>query len=159
MKKIDYTDPMSMFHSRKTAKIVTQRELQAAKDRSEWSVQLEFCKWVKHTYPDILFRSDEQNAKKRTPMMQNIMDIIDPYREGFPDVTFYEPRGKYAGLFIELKREGSGLWLKDGSMSTQEHFKKQAAYHQKLRDRGYCVEFAEGVDEAKKVFLGYLDKV
>jgi len=42
MKKIDYTDPMSMYRSGKTAKVVTEQELAEQKARKESSHQLEF---------------------------------------------------------------------------------------------------------------------
>lgn len=151
MKKIDYTDPMSMYRSGKTAKVVMEADL---KD-SEWKIQLQFCKWIKLQYPNLLFRSDIQSAGKLSGQMQNIKQILDPFR-GFPDVQIYQRSGNYIGLFIELKRIDSGTFLKDGSLSKSKHVQEQAEMHNKLRSIGYKVEFAEGFEEAKKVLESYL---
>jgi len=152
MRKIDYTDPMSMYRSGKTAKVVMEADL---KD-SEWKIQLQFCKWIKLQYPNLLFRSDIQSAGKLSGQMQNIKQILDPFR-GFPDVQIYQRSGNYIGLFIELKRIDSGTFLKDGSLSKSKHVQEQAEMHNKLRSIGYKVEFAEGFEEAKKVLESYLN--
>lgn len=156
MKKIDYTDPMSMYRSGKTAKVITEQQLKTKRDQREWSVQLQFCKWIKLQYPNLLFRSDIQSAGKLSGQMQNIKQILDPFR-GFPDVQIYQRSGNYIGLFIELKRLDSGTFLKDGSLSKSKHVQEQAEMHNKLRSIGYKVEFAEGFEEAKKVLESYLN--
>lgn len=59
------------------------------------------------------------------------------------------------GLFLELKKEGTRLQKKNGEWST-EHIAEQAKILEKLRQRGYCAEFAIGFDEAKKIIDEYL---
>jgi len=87
--------------------------------------------------------------------MQNIKSIIDPFR-GWPDITIYLKRGKFCGLMIEMKRINSGLYLKDGSLSTDKHVQEQGKVHEFLRDNAWKVEFAEGMDGAKIKFEEYL---
>lgn len=144
MKKIDYTDPMSQFQGRKTSKIVTQRKLDEKKAKSEWSEQLVFCKWLKNEYPDILFRSDIQSAGKLSVGMQNVKQIIDPY-SGWPDVIIFS-----LNLQIEMKSTTASL--------SGEHWRNQEAMHIKLRALGWRVEVAKGSEEAKRIFLAYLNK-
>lgn len=150
-------DPMNQFKSvpRGFGKVVTDAELKAKNSQKEWSIQLQFCKWIKIQYPNIKFRSDIQSAGKLSGQMQNVKQILDPYK-GWPDVGVYLPKGNYIGLHIELKRENSGTFLKDGSLSTQKHIQDQAEMHEFLRSIGYKVEFAEGFEQAKKVFEDYL---
>ena len=143
-------DPMEMFYSRKIARVVKTMPI-----RTEWQEQLAFCKWLKIQYPDVLFRSDIQSAGKLTPAMQNIKSIIDPFR-GWPDITIYLKRGKFCGLMIEMKRINSGLYLKDGSLSSNKHVQEQNEMHKKLRENGWQVEFAEGMDQAILIFQNYL---
>jgi hypothetical protein len=143
-------DPMEMYHSRKTAKVLKPTTI-----RTEWQEQLAFCKWLKMQYPDVRFRSDIQSAGKLTPAMQNIKLIIDPFR-GFPDITIYLKRGGFCGLMIEMKRLNSGLYLKDGSLSNSKHVQEQGKMHEFLRDNGWKVEFAEGMDGAIDLFENYL---
>lgn len=153
--KIDYTDPLSQYRSGKTAKVVTEQELAEQKAKREQSHQLEFCKWIKHTYPEIRFRSDMQAGQKRSGYMQNLVDILDPF-SGWPDVSIWVNRGSYCGLHIEMKRENSGTFLKDGTLSKSKHVQDQAEMHAFLRSIGYKVEIAEGFEEAKRIFEEYL---
>ena len=143
-------DPMEMYHSRKTAKVVKPTTI-----RTEWQEQLAFCKWLKMQYPQVRFRSDIQSAGKLSPAMQNIKLILDPFR-GWPDITIYLKRGEFCGLMIEMKRENSGLYLKDGSLSNDKHVQEQSKMHEFLRDNAWKVEFAEGMDGAKIKFEEYL---
>lgn len=141
---------MEMYHSRKTAKVVKPTTI-----RTEWQEQLAFCKWLKMQYPQVRFRSDIQSAGKLSPAMQNIKLILDPFR-GWPDITIYLKRGEFCGLMIEMKRENSGLYLKDGSLSNSKHVQEQYEMHEFLRENAWQVVFAEGMDEAILVFKNYL---
>lgn len=133
-----------MFHSRRTAKIVTQAQLDEKKAKSEWTEQLNFCKWLKNEYPEILFRSDIQSAGKLSVGMQNVKQIIDPY-SGWPDVIIFSLM-----LQIEMKSTTASL--------SGEHWRNQQAMHVKLRALGWNIEVAKGADEAKRIFLSYIYK-
>lgn len=65
-------------------------------------------------------------------------------------------RGKFAGCFLELKAEGTRIFLQDGSISTIEHIQNQAKTLEKLRDEGYCAEFVIGLEQAKAFVDWYL---
>ena len=143
---------MDQFHSKRTAKVVKPTELK----QTEQSIQIQFCKWIKLQYPNIKFRSDIQSAGKLSPQMQNIKTIIDPFR-AWPDISVYHRSGNYCGLQIELKRLDSGTFLKDGSLSSDKHVQEQNEMHIFLRSLGYKVEFAEGFDEAKRIFESYIN--
>jgi hypothetical protein len=158
MKKIDFSDPMSMYKSGRTAKIVTEKELNLKKAQTEHSHQLAFCKWLKLQHPDVRFRSDIQSAGKLSPQMQNIKLIIDPWR-AWPDIQIYHKVGNCCGLMIEMKRLDSGTFLKDGSLSSQKHVQEQAEMHQYLRTLGWSVCFAEGFDQAKRKFEEYINNL
>jgi hypothetical protein len=63
---------------------------------------------------------------------------------------------KYAGLFIELKREGTRIFKKDGKLVADEHIREQYDMLHDLRARGYAADFACGFDEAKKLIDDYM---
>jgi hypothetical protein len=130
---------MGQFKSAKTPKIV-----KPATKVSEWQEQLAFCKWLKNTHPDILFRSDIQSAGKLSPQMQGIKLIIDP-RSGWPDITIFS-----LNLMIELKSMTASL--------SGEHYRNQLAMHDKLRELGWQVHVCRGAEEAKEVFKQHLMK-
>ena len=72
------------------------------------------------------------------------------------------------GLFIELKKEGEKLYPGprshpcnrfksiDGKEYRTQHLCEQADVLKKLRERGYCAEFAVGFEEAKRIIDTYL---
>jgi len=155
---MDKYDPMNMYKSAPCGrgKVVTEQELAEQKAKREWTHQLNFCKWLKQTYPEIRFRSDVQSAGKLSAQMQNIMQILDPWKS-WPDVQIYLPKNGFIGLHIEIKRIDSGTFLKDGSLSQSKHVQEQAEFHDWLRSIGYKVEFAEGCEEAKKILQEYLN--
>lgn len=124
---------MGQFKSAKTPKIV-----KPLTKVTEWQEQLAFCKWLKNTHPDILFRSDIQSAGKLSPQMQGIKLIIDP-RSGWPDITIFS-----LNLMIELKSMTASL--------SGEHYRNQVAMHDKLRELGWRVYVCRGAEEAKEVF-------
>lgn len=74
----------------------------------------------------------------------------------WPDLFIAEPRGGFAGLFLELKREGTTVYLKDGSLTANKHIREQAAALESLRKRGYEAGFAIGFDEARAEIESYL---
>lgn len=61
----------------------------------------------------------------------------------------------WTGLYLELKKEGTRLKKKNGDWAT-EHIAEQAEVLEKLRERGYCAEFAVGLEQAKKIIDEYL---
>lgn len=62
----------------------------------------------------------------------------------------------YAGLFIELKREGTRILKKDGVSYATSHIKDQAGVMVALNRAGYLALFAVGFDQAKQIIDEYL---
>lgn len=74
----------------------------------------------------------------------------------WPDLQIAEPRNGYAGLFLELKRDGVRIYKRDGELVADEHIREQAALLERLRDKGYMAEFAVGFSQAKHIIDDYL---
>lgn len=62
----------------------------------------------------------------------------------------------YAGLFLELKREGTRIFKKDGISYATSHLKDQAEVLVELNRAGYLAVFAVGFDRAKQIIDEYL---
>lgn len=113
---------------------------------TEAQLQEDVCAYIRLRYPDTIFNSDGAgNNVSRAQAGRNKMLRSD---SGYPDLFVSEPRGKYHGLYLELKREGVTVFLKDGSLSTDEHIRKQEHMLDRLQQRGYAADFAIGFDEA-----------
>ena len=70
-------------------------------------------------------------------------------KKGVPDNFIAEPRGKYHGLFVELKRAKKSL-----SRKTNE----QKEWIKALDEKGYKAVFCFGAEEAKRITLKYLEE-
>jgi hypothetical protein len=75
---------------------------------------------------------------------------------GWPDVFIASPRGEYHGLFLELKRDGERVHLRNGNLSQDKHIRTQEAVLQLLRDQGYRAEFGVGFEHSKSIIDSYL---
>ena len=69
-------------------------------------------------------------------------------RAGVPDVCLPVPRGKYHGLYIEMKRADGGRLRPD-----------QEGWLEALREQGYRAEVCHGFDAARLVITEYLKGV
>jgi len=67
-------------------------------------------------------------------------------KSGFPDISLPVPKGRYYGLYIELKRKSGGRVEKN-----------QEWWLDRLNRQGYMAVVAWGADEAIEVILGYLE--
>lgn len=65
-------------------------------------------------------------------------------KRGVPDLLYPVARGRYHGLFIEMKR------VRGGSVDAD-----QRAWHQALREQGYAVVVCKGAEAAKAALLAY----
>lgn len=141
---------------------------------NESDLQSQVADYLRLQYPDVLFHSDFGSGIKLTPgqavMFIAEVHIIIPRDFGEANkysqnhwVCFPHQKGEYikpamvvmGGLFLELKKDGTRLQKKNGEWAT-EHIAEQAELLEKLRERGYCAEFAVGFDEAKRIIDEYL---
>ena len=122
---------------------------------SERTLHRAVCDYLRYRYKDVIFNSDLSGATKLTMGQAVAMKALRSNR-GFPDLSIYEPRGSYHGLFIELKMEGTKLYNKLGLPATP-HIGEQFDCLVELRQRGYKAEFACGYNEAKDILDDYLN--
>ena len=92
-------------------------------------------------------------------------------QRGYPDLLILEARNGYHGLFIELKKSKSEVFLKDGTtykkvkkpikqrgkiVGYYDHIQEQVKMHQMLRQKGYAVEWGFGLTDTLKKIDAYL---
>lgn len=132
---------------------------------SESQLQQQVADYLCLQYPDVLFHSDYGSGVKLTPRQASIQKRQNGGRKSWPDMFIAELQVNgdtcgniyvfQSGLFLELKKEGTRLQKKNGEWVTP-HIAEQAEVLEKLRQRGYCAEFAVGFEEAKKIIDEYL---
>jgi len=104
------------------------------------------CKYIAHVYPKAIFNTDLSGIRLTQGLARKVIRLRSS--NAFPDIVIYEPHRGYFALFIELKASGARLWLKDGTLSKDQHIQEQADMMIALRSRGYCVAFAQGLEQA-----------
>lgn len=148
---------------------------------SEAELQEQVADYLRLQYPDVMFHSDFGSGIKLTPGQAVKQKRQNGGRRAWPDMFIAEPTfsvmqigGKpprkarfkervpvdlvaeiFGGFFLELKKDGTRLKKKNGEWVT-EHIAEQAKVLEKLRQRGYCAEFAVGFEEAKRMIDEYL---
>lgn len=129
-------------------------------------IQQQVADYLRLQYPDVIFHSDFGSGTKLTMGQAVRQKRLNGGRRAWPDMFIAEPKDGlnmhtngnpniYAGLFIELKKDGTRLKKKDGAWAS-EHLAEQADLLDRLEFRGYKAVFAVGFDEAKEVIDDYL---
>jgi hypothetical protein len=120
----------------------------------ESEIQLLICDWIKIQHPNILFTCDLASGMKLT-IGQAVKAKRMRSSRGFPDIMIFEPRVKYKGLFLELKKDDKNIFKKNGE-PYNEHIKEQIRILSILKCKGYYADFAYGFEDALGIISTYL---
>lgn len=121
---------------------------------SEAQIQMALVQYLKEKYPEILFKCDT-SAVKLTPGQAVKMKKLGNTR-AWPDLHIAEPRRKFYGMFLELKKEGERIRWGNGNFASS-HIAEQSATIEKLNQRGYYAEFVTGFSDARRAIDWYLE--
>lgn len=117
------------------------------KNRSpEHDIQVELVELIKATAPDILFTATVGGV--RLSMNQAKRMKAAGYLRGVPDLIFFEPRGAFCGLVIELKAKRGGRVSPD-----------QKNVLTALKTRGWRSEVAHGYEHALNILRDYFEEL
>lgn len=133
--------------------------------KHEESIQRKVCTYLRMQYPNVIFRSDYASGLHLT-MAQAVTHKSMQSGRSFPDLFLFYPRkveGKqYAGMALELKKEGTSIivsrGLKKGQLVADPHIREQYYVLQQLFKLGYYTDFAIGFDDAIKKLDWYMGK-
>jgi hypothetical protein len=145
---------------------------------SEADLQVQVADYLRLQYPSVMFHSDFGSGIKLTMGQAIKQKRQNGGRRAWPDMFIAEPRGVKAsckvlqpgdsvikeaqfieqkyGLFLELKKAGTRIFKKDGTLVANEHIREQFDLLEQLRHKGYVAEFACGFDEAIRIIDEYL---
>lgn len=145
---------------------------------SEHDLYTMLADYLRYNYKDIIWRFDLAADLKLTIGQARKHKRLQQHR-GYPDLFIAEPREvkterqvikpkdgsaiieayliqKKHGLYLEIKKAGTRIYKKDGTLVADEHIREQFDVLEQLRKRGYVAEFACGFDEAKEIIDRYL---
>lgn len=130
--------------------------------KTEAQLQVMVADYLRYQYPKVLFHSDYGSGVKLTMSQAVMQKRQNGGRRSWPDLFIAHPifdiRTGYtrSGLFIELKREGTRIFKKDGQLVSDEHIREQFDLLCDLRRAGYEAKFACGFEEAKRIIDNYM---
>lgn len=124
---------------------------------TELETQTMVADYLRLKYPNVIFHSDFGSGIKLTMGQAIKQKRLNGGRRSYPDMFIAEPVKKYHGLFIELKKDGTRILKKDGTLVADEHIREQAEMLQKLEGKGYKAYFAIGFSQAKQIIDEYLE--
>lgn len=113
------------------------------------------ARWFQEEHPNVIYRFDLAADLKLTIGQARKHKELHPKR-GYPDLFIAEPRGKYHGMYVELKADGNSPYKRNGELKSSEHLQEQSDFIHSLNQRDYFAVFATGFDEAKKIIDEYL---
>lgn len=119
----------------------------------EYAIYKMIAYYLRAGYPDVLFHFDSSglhHTKTQAGMLKAIQK-----GKGFPDLMILAPRGRYHGLFLEIKTENARIYTKS-LLPADDHIADQEQWLAELRVNGYDADFARGFEEAQMKIDLYL---
>lgn len=120
--------------------------------------------FLKIQYPNIKYRFDIADLQLTMPqaMRNKKLQMND---RGYPDLFIAKASKGYHGLYIELKKDKSEVFLKDGVTLKKRVNKKTGKCHnqeqfkmlQELNQEGYLAIYGFGFDDTIKKIRNYLN--
>ena len=133
-----------------------KRTAKTLKQHEERKLSYQIAEFLSIQYPKVIFRFDVAADIPMTIVQGSIIKNKLLHKKGYPDLFIAEPKGKFHGLYIELKKSYSEVFKKDGSYKKSEHIETQAAMHKQLRAKGYCVEWGLGFEDTVEKIRAYM---
>ena len=131
-----------------------------AKIKHEESLQLQVCQYISLQYPHVIYRSDYASGLHLTMHQASIHKSLQSGR-AWVDLFVYKPSRGYCGLALEIKREGTVIYLsrgpRKGRLTSDPHIQEQAQMLQELNKLGYFARFGVGFDQCKRIIDYYLN--
>ncbi len=120
----------------------------------ETNLHIRICHYIKHQYPKILFTSESSGLRvsiQQAKLLKKMRSCA-----GLPDLWILEPRKNYYGMFLELKKEGTTIYKKNGDIRADKHLQEQEEILHQLQQKGYFATFSIGYEETKALIDYYL---
>lgn len=113
--------------------------------------------YLRLRHPKAIFHSDFGSGLKMSIGQAVRQKRLNGGRRAWADIFIAEPKGEYHGMFLELKKSGTAIRKKDGSLVANPHIREQHSLLSELRARGYYADFAVGLDDAMEKIDSYLN--
>ena len=123
--------------------------------KSEANLHEQVADYLRLQYPAVLFHTDFAAGIKMT-MGQAVKNKRLQSGRGWPDLFIAKRQGAYSGLFLELKKDGVPILLKNGGFTQNAHAQEQLAVLEQLAEQHYACRMVAGFSQAKFVIDQYM---
>lgn len=124
---------------------------------TEGMIQEQVARYVAIKYRDAIFHSDFGSGAHLTKLQAIKQKRQNAGRRGFPDFQICEPIGKWNGMFLEIKKDGTRIVKRNGELVANDHIREQAKMIEDLRARGYYADFGIGFEACRKIIDAYME--
>lgn len=135
-----------------------KKSSQAKKPESENELRLRVAGYLKKVADEhsIMYRFDLAGLYTDQKEARILIKKLNGNFAGFPDLQIIKPNGRYIGMFIELKREGT---TRRSLLSpTTTHGKQQLAMLKRLQKMGFAACFGIGFHGVKQKIIQYIHR-
>ena len=123
---------------------------------SEKQIHKAICQYLKVQYPNLIFFSDASGMRLTMGLRVELKaKSCDGYK--IPDLVIAEPNTSKHAMFLEIKKEYSDVYKKDGSLVKSEHIEAQQKTIERLRELGYEADFGLGFNDSIQKIERYLN--
>ena len=84
---------------------------------TEEQIHIAICDYIKQKYPRVIFTSENSGLRvfwKQAKTLKRMRSCA-----GLPDIMIFEPRKQKAGMFLEVKKEGTKIYKRDKEVILQ----------------------------------------
>lgn len=124
--------------------------------KKEAILQAHVADYLRLRYPNVIFHSDYGSGIRLTPGQAMMQKRQNGGRRAWPDMFIARATDKYHGLFIELKKDGTRILKKDGTLVADQHIREQFDMLIELEQEGYKAVFGVGFQNTKQIIDEYL---
>ena len=136
-------------------------------NHDESNLSLKVSEYMQRQYPQITYRFDIADMKLTMPQAKRMKQLQGENSRGYSDMFIAFPTKHYHGLFIELKRDVSEVFLKDmktyrkktvkkNGVFAYDHIQEQVKFLTKMNKLNYKAVFGFGFENIKNIIDNYI---
>lgn len=130
--------------------------------KPEQNLQLRICNYLNKYYPGVSFHSDYAAGMYLTRNQASIRKKLNSGR-GWSDIFIAAPNKGYHGLFLELKKDGTAIYVsrgpRKGELVSDEQINIEAKFLNKMNKLGYFARFGVGYDKTIAIIDWYFGRM
>ncbi len=112
------------------------------------------CKYIKLQYPNVYFLSDPSGLKMSIGMAMELKRTRSNHAQ--LDIVILEPNNTFNGLVLEVKKDRSEVFKKNGDYRESEHVIEQRKSVSHLLKKGYDAGYVFDLESAIYIIDAYI---